>query len=166
MAIPAARREESSCNCGALRKASRRVSRIYDDALAPVGLGSSQHTILAELGRRTDQPPTLWELSQALVMDRTTIARNLRPLERDGYVAVRPSDVDRRSKLVVLTAAGKAKLAESRVFWLQAQKTFERIFGATEAQQLRSQLLSIANNDAFETAIRSDSLNRAGHPNG
>ncbi|KAF1006708.1 MAG: hypothetical protein GAK28_02382 [Luteibacter sp.] len=138
-------REESSCNCGALRKASRRVSRLYDEALAPSGLGSSQHTILAEIARWGDQAPTLWELAHYLVMDRTTIARNLRPLEREGYVSVRPSDVDRRSKLVGLTPAGKAKLAESKVYWLQAQKTFERSFGVDEASLLRSQLLSIAN---------------------
>lgn len=149
MATTAGKRDESLCNCGALRKASRRVSRIYDEALAPTGLGSSQQTILAEIGRWADQPPTLWELSESLVMDRTTIARNLRPLERDGYVSVLPSHIDRRSKLVALTPAGKAKLAESRVYWLQAQKTFERAFGATEAALLRSQLLSIARSEAL-----------------
>lgn len=147
--MPASRqRDPSSCNCGALRKASRRVSRLYDEALAPTGLGSSQHTLLAEISRWGTEAPTLWELAESLVMDRTTIARNLRPLERDGYVAVRPSDIDRRSKLVALTPAGQAKLAETKVYWLQAQKTFERAFGASEAALLRSQLLSIANADA------------------
>ena len=140
-------RQMSSCNCGALRKASRRVSRLYDEALAPSGLGSSQHTILAEITRWGDQAPTLWELAHSLVMDRTTIARNLRPLEREGYVSVRPSEVDRRSKLVALTPAGKAKFAESKVYWSQAQKAFERSFGAEQAAWLRSQLLSIANAD-------------------
>jgi DNA-binding MarR family transcriptional regulator len=145
--------KESLCNCGALRKASRRVTRIYDEALAPVGLGSSQHTILAELARWTEQPPTLWELAEALVMDRTTITRNLRPLERDGYVTVHSSDVDRRSKRVALTAAGKDKFAEASVFWLQAQKKFERAFGAAEARLFRSQLLQIARDNTLGSAM-------------
>jgi DNA-binding MarR family transcriptional regulator len=147
------KREESSCNCGALRKASRRMSRIYDEALSPVGLGSSQHTILAELSRRTEQAPTLWELADALVMDRTTITRNLRPLERDGYITVLPSEVDRRSKLVALTAAGKQKFEEASVFWLQAQKKFEQAFGAAQARLFRSQLLEIAKDDTFAAAM-------------
>ncbi|KJV26135.1 MarR family winged helix-turn-helix transcriptional regulator [Luteibacter yeojuensis] len=137
------------CNCGALRKASRRVSRLYDEALAPIGLGSSQHTLLVEISRwEGSQAPTLWELAESMVMDRTTIARNLKPLERDGYVAIRPSKTDRRSKLVSLTAAGTAKVAESKPYWLQAQKAFERAFGAKEAAVLREQLLSIANDHA------------------
>ena len=148
-------REASLCNCGALRKASRRVSRIYDEVLAPVGLGSVQHSILAETARWTEQAPTLWELADALVMDRSTIARNLRPLERDGYLTVLPSEVDRRSKLVSLTPEGRAKLAEARVLWLRAQKSFEQTFGAVEAGALRSQLLAIANDSKFGASMKS-----------
>jgi DNA-binding MarR family transcriptional regulator len=130
------------------------MSRIYDEALSPVGLGSSQHTILAELARWTDQAPTLWELADALVMDRTTVTRNLRPLERDGYVTVLASEVDRRSKLVALTHAGKEKFAEARVFWLQAQKKFEQAFGSAQARLFRSQLLEIARDDTFAAAMK------------
>jgi DNA-binding MarR family transcriptional regulator len=137
------------------------VTRIYDEALAPVGLGASQHTILAELARRTEQPPTLWELADALVMDRTTITRNLRPLERDGYVTVHSSDVDRRRKLVALTAAGKDKFAEASVFWLQAQNKFERAFGATQTRVFRSQLLEIAKDSTFAAVMNASLENKS-----
>jgi DNA-binding MarR family transcriptional regulator len=153
-------RDASLCNCGALRKASRRVSRIYDEALAPTGLGSVQHSILAETARWTAQPPTLWELADALVMDRSTIARNLRPLERDGYLTVLPSETDRRRKLVTLTSAGQAKLAQARVFWLQAQKNFEKTFGMPESVALRSRLLAIANDSTFAASMKSGAVDQ------
>ncbi|ARP84139.1 hypothetical protein CAL12_27205 [Bordetella genomosp. 8] len=139
------KRPPSPCNCGALRKAARRISRLYDEALAPVGIGAGQHAILAELARWADDAPTLWELADALVLDRTTIGRNLRPLERDGYVDIRPCAIDRRKKRVGLTPAGRRKLAESAIHWQQAQDAFERSFGPAQARSLRSRLLAIAN---------------------
>jgi DNA-binding MarR family transcriptional regulator len=158
MTMEVRKREESSCNCGALRKASRRMSRIYDEALAPAGLGSSQHAILAESARWTGKSPSRWELADALVMDRTTLTRNLGPLQRDGYVLLSSSETDRRSKLVALTPAGKAKLAEARVLWRKAQKEFERAFGADEARLLRSQLLAIATSSTFEPGSTDQTL--------
>ena len=76
------------CNCAALRKASRRLSQLYDSALAPSGLKSTQFAMLAEIERRTDEPPTIRDLADALVMDQSTIGQNLRPLERDGLVSL------------------------------------------------------------------------------
>lgn len=155
MATEILERQESPCHCGALRKAARRMSRIYDEALASAGLGASQHAILAELARWAEQPPTLLELADALVLDRTTIGRNLRPLERDGYVTVLPSDSDRRRKLVALTPVGKAKLAQASVLWQQAQEKFEQAFGSARARGLRAQLLAIANDNLTAAPPRS-----------
>jgi DNA-binding MarR family transcriptional regulator len=75
------------CFAGAARKASRRLTQFYDDALEPCGLRSTQYTILAELARFAS-PPTLAELARALVSDRSAVGHNLRPLIRDGYVAL------------------------------------------------------------------------------
>ncbi len=72
--------EPNRCNCTALRKASRRMSQFYDAALAPSGLRSTQFSILADLARRGDTPPTIRELSETLVLDQSTIGQNLRPL--------------------------------------------------------------------------------------
>jgi len=141
--------EASPCNCTAMRKASRRLSQMYDNALAPTGLKSTQYSILAEI-RRRGEPPTMRELADAMVMDRSTLGHNLGPLERDGLVALAASETDRRSKHVVLTAQGRVRLAEARRLWQAVQKRFEQRFGVAEAAALRAVLLDIA---ADETLV-------------
>jgi DNA-binding MarR family transcriptional regulator len=135
---------ESPCNATAMRKASRRVTQLYDDALAPCGLRSTQHAILAELDRRSDEPPTMRELAQALVMDRSALGHTLRPLEREGLIALQESADDRRRRLVVMTPAGMAKLRVAKQLWQTAQDRFEHVVGAPEAADLRAALLGIA----------------------
>jgi DNA-binding MarR family transcriptional regulator len=137
------------CNCGALRKASRRVSQMYDAALAPAGLKSTQLAILTAIGHRANDPPTMRELADTLVMDRSTLGQNLGPLERDRLVALAPSAADRRRKLVVLTAEGRARSAQAISLWRLAQERFERTLGSAEAAGLRRVLLGIASNKDF-----------------
>jgi DNA-binding MarR family transcriptional regulator len=132
------------CNCTALRKASRRVSQMYDAALAPAELKATQLAILSEIDLRAHDPPTMRELADAMVMDRSTLGQNLRPLERDRLVAWQPSDADRRRKLVVLTEKGRAKRMQASSLWRDAQERFERTVGAAEAARLRGILLGIA----------------------
>src|SRR5271170_7584973 len=74
------------CNCLALRQATRHVTQFYDQCLAPAGLRTTQFSILARLRRLG--PVTISALAADLVMDRTTLGRNLQPLEREGLVAV------------------------------------------------------------------------------
>ena len=71
------------------------------------------------------------ELAAALVLDRTALNHNLKPLQRDGLVTVTVDKDDRRSRLVRLTKRGEARLAETRTAWQQAQERFETAFGAT-----------------------------------
>jgi DNA-binding MarR family transcriptional regulator len=80
--------EQSSCTATAMRKASRRLTQLYDVALAPCGIRSTQFAILAEVNRRSKEPPTMRELADALVMDRSALGHNLRPLERDELIAL------------------------------------------------------------------------------
>src|SRR5271170_5779046 len=105
------------CNCTALRKASRRVSHLYDSVLASSGLKSTQYSILSEISRRGRRPPTMRELADAVVMDRSTLGHNLRPLERDQLVSLEGAATDRRRKYVVLTRRGRAAFAESKKLW-------------------------------------------------
>ena len=105
---PMAGYRPGECFVGAARKASRRLTQFYDDALEPCGLRSTQYTILAELGR-FGAPPTLAELASALVSDRSAVGHNLRPLIRDGYVALERGAKDRRERRIVLTARGPIK---------------------------------------------------------
>jgi DNA-binding MarR family transcriptional regulator len=144
------------CNGTALRKATRRVSQLYDAIIANCGLRSTQRSILIQIARA--QSPTMSELAAAMVLDRSALAHNLKPLERDGLVAVVPDPEDRRSRIVTLTKRGEAKLAASMSLWRDAQARFEKAFGAEQAEALRSALAIMASDDfaeAFEKAGRS-----------
>jgi DNA-binding MarR family transcriptional regulator len=136
-----------ACNATALRKASRRLTQLYDDALQPCGLRSTQYAILAEVARRADDPPTMRELADALVLDRSALGHNLRPLERDGWLALAASAADRRRRHVVLTPAGITILAAARPRWQAAQRQFEAALGTAEAARLRNVLTGIAQNE-------------------
>src|ERR1700691_476606 len=137
----------NACTCGSLRKASRRISQFYDTALAPVGIKSTQYSILSEVDRGSTQGPvTMCELATAMVMDRSTLGHNLKPLERDDFVMLRLSADDRRRRYVELTKKGRLMLRKSRRLWQHAEGRFESIFGKKPAAELRAVLLSIAGN--------------------
>jgi DNA-binding MarR family transcriptional regulator len=143
--------DASPCCATAMRKASRRLSQLYDDALVSAGIRATQYAILAELDRRSKEPPTMRELANALVMDRSALGHNLRPLERDDYIVLRESDEDRRRRHVVLTPQGKAKLKEARRLWQTAQNRFHEVFGKSAAEDLRATLLEIAYDERLAT---------------
>jgi DNA-binding MarR family transcriptional regulator len=124
------------CNCLALRQAARQVTQFYDRYLQPSGLRATQYSILARLKRHG--PMTINALAADLVMDRTTLGRNILPLQRDGLIAVGRSKGDRRSKELRLTRAGAARFATSASAWTRAQAAFERAFGADRAKDLRA----------------------------
>src|ERR1700761_1541664 len=136
--------EPNSCNCAALRKASRRMSQFYDAALASCGLKSTQFAVLAEIERRAEAPPTIRDLAERLVMDQSTIGQNLRPLEREGLIALVTDETDRRSRRVTLTRTGRARLAAALPLWSSAQQRFESGFGKRAAAELRTVLGTIA----------------------
>ncbi len=143
----AAPRQRAACTCGSLRKASRRISQFYDSALAPVGIKSTQFSILSEVERGSVAGSvSMCELAAAMVMDRSTLGHNLRPLARDELLVLRLAPHDRRKRHVVLTRKGKALLQRARRMWRVAEGRFENIFGKQPAAELRAVLLSIANN--------------------
>jgi DNA-binding MarR family transcriptional regulator len=132
------------CNAGAIRRAGRRVGHFYDTALAPAGVSLCQWGILSAVNRRGAALPSVQELAEELVMDRSTLGQNLRPLERDNFVTLLTDPRDRRVRLIALTKSGIAKYHEAKSYWEQAQERFEEVFGRGEAAKLRSALLSIA----------------------
>ena len=134
--------EPEICNFAALRQAARRVTKLYDDALAPIGLGANQFSILARLS--LVGPSTIQDLAGLLVMDRSTLGHLLRPLEKRGLVKLAISERDRRSRMVALTPAGKAVVAKGRPRWAAAQRQFESTFGKEAALELRAVLKEIA----------------------
>jgi DNA-binding MarR family transcriptional regulator len=150
--------EGGRCNCTTLRKASRRISQLYDTALAPSGLKTTQRAILAQIKR--SQPTTVGALAEALVMDSGALAHTLKPLERDGLVAVTIDPDDRRNRLITLTSTGRAKLAETDALWAKAQRGFEIAFGGAESEALREALQFLVS-DRFVTAFESSLTSRA-----
>jgi DNA-binding MarR family transcriptional regulator len=137
--------QKSVCNCTALRKATRRVSQLYDSALEPCGIRATQRTILSQIAR--SGAPPLGELAEALVMDRGALTHNLKPLARDGLVKISVDPQDRRNRLIGLTAQGRAKLAESDALWARAQRGFEAGFGAAKSASLRKALEYLVSDD-------------------
>jgi len=142
----------TACTCGSLRKASRRISQFYDAALAPVGIKSTQFSILAEVERgNIEGPLSMCELATAMVMDRSTLGHNLRPLERDDLLSLRLTLTDRRKRHVALTKKGRSTLRRARRLWRTAEGRFETIFGKRHAADLREVLLYIAGNDELNS---------------
>ncbi|WP_295994157.1 MarR family winged helix-turn-helix transcriptional regulator [Rugamonas sp.] len=124
------------CNCSSLRSATRVLTALYDDALRPSGLRTTQYSILSRLSKVG--PITLNELADMLAMDRTTLGRNLRPLEREGLVQLAVGEVDKRERVVSLTRAGKAALKRALPLWQEVHARFEEHFGAAESGRLRA----------------------------
>lgn len=127
----------SPCNSLALRQAARHVSQIYESHLAAEGLRASQYSILSTLGR--NGPLAINGLAKLMVMDRTTLGRALRPLERDGLLEI-AAGPDGRTRSLRLTLAGETKLAAAALRWREAQDEFETAFGVQDAADLRATL--------------------------
>jgi DNA-binding MarR family transcriptional regulator len=132
--------DSTPCLCFALRQASRAVSRFYDDELRSVGLRTTQYSLLARLRRSGEVRQR--DLGELTLHDETTLTRNLRPLVAAGWVAIRSGD-DRREKLVRITEAGIAKLAEARRAWKRAQTRMQALLPTGAWQDLLAVLPEI-----------------------
>ncbi|MBL4891912.1 MAG: winged helix-turn-helix transcriptional regulator [Rhizobiaceae bacterium] len=130
----------ASCTCTNIRKAARIVTQAYNDALRPVDLRSTQFTLLANLTRKGDTPLT--QLAEAMVMDRTTLTRNLKPLERRQLIHI-GHEKDQRVRKIGITPAGKQIFEDALPLWQEMQKQI--------AQGMGQQRWSDFMNDLSET---------------
>ena len=130
-----------ACLCLHSQRAARTLARRFDDALQAVNLSSGQFSLLVSLNR--PEPPSLGAVAQLLAMDRTTLTANLKPLQRRALVKVAVDKHDRRSRLLVLTAAGKNLLAKAVPIWRRTHAELDRRFSARRLAQLRSGLLAL-----------------------
>ena len=128
---------EATCACSNVRKAARTVTQLFDEMLQPTGLRSTQFTLLVAVARLREAPVT--QLAEALVMDRTTLARNLKPLESLGLLTVE-AGTDRRRHLVRLTERGRQALARALPYWEQAQHQVVTRLGQEQWHALRASL--------------------------
>lgn len=138
----------SRCSYAALRRAVRRVGRIYDDALVQVGLNAAQYNLLATVARIGT--PTQSELAADLVMDLSALGRTLKPLIREGWVMTLKDGNDGRTKRVELTSVGQGRLREASERWAGAQARFDRLVGRTASKELRALLDRLASEDFAE----------------
>jgi DNA-binding MarR family transcriptional regulator len=128
---------EESCACLNVRKAARAITQLFDEVLQPTGLRSTQFPLLVVVARLREAPVT--QLAEELVMDRTTLARNLKPLESQGLLTIE-AGTDRRRHLVRLTERGRQALARALPYWEQAQHQVVTRLGHEQWHALRDSL--------------------------
>ena len=112
--------ETVDCACLNLRGAARAVTQMYDEVLRPSGLKATQFSVLAAVA--TVGPASMTVIAKALVMDRTTLTRNLKPLMVRGLVKTGKGADDRRQRRIVVTREGKAVLAKALPLWKKAHE--------------------------------------------
>ncbi|MGB7127440.1 MAG: MarR family winged helix-turn-helix transcriptional regulator [Methylovirgula sp.] len=151
MTFPSTPKAED-CNCLAVRQAARHVTQFYDQFLAPIGLRTTQYSILGKLKRAGTM--TINAMAAELVMDRTTLGRNILPLQREGLLAVRPGKTDRRSKELQLTELGRERYEAGAARWVEAQCQFESTFGDKRAAELRALLRAVAATELGSAAAK------------
>jgi DNA-binding MarR family transcriptional regulator len=148
----AARKIATECTCMSVRQAARQVSRLYDEALRPVGLQSSQLTVLVATAMFGDEGARIGPMADALGMERTTLTRNLRPLEKAGWVRVARDPVDARARIVLLTRAGERAIEKALPLWEQSQKQLRALLGRGQADELRKNLVNVSSKCAEHAA--------------
>ncbi len=121
------------CIAVRVRMLSRTITRLYDDALRPYGLTVSQLNMLAAIGRR--QPAAAGKVAELLSMEISTLSRNARLMEREGWVEITPAERG-NGRMLAVTPAGLRKLAEVEPAWEQAQREARTLLGDDGADQL------------------------------
>jgi len=128
---------DTQCTCGRLRRTARCMTQCYETALKPTGLTISQYQILAHTAH--SKALSITALAAIIAVDRTTLTRNLRPLENTGLIAV-VDGPDRRSRAVELTPAGQLKYQQGLVCWGAAQAALEQHLGSARTAALHELL--------------------------
>ncbi|MBL3529594.1 MAG: winged helix-turn-helix transcriptional regulator [gamma proteobacterium endosymbiont of Lamellibrachia anaximandri] len=130
-----------TCAVFNLRKASRAVTKFYEEIMKPSGILPTQFTLLVVT--RAFGPITISSMAELLVMDRTTLTRNLKPLEREGLLLVVPGKNDKRSREVSLTNKGLEHLEEALPLWQEAQSRIEQALGSLRLDRMLDDLTAV-----------------------
>lgn len=129
-----------TCICHKTRMAARVITRVYDDALRSTGLRATQLSVLAAVGAHGAL--SIKALADTLEMERTTLTRNLRPLEEQGFVAL-SAEGRHRSRTLTLTASGRAALRGALPAWEKAQRSVERDLAVPGEPAIQTALLRL-----------------------
>lgn len=125
------------CTCYRFRQVVRLLSRNYDAFLAELGISIGQFGLLATIAVR--EGDSITQIAEVMNMDRTTLTRNLTPLQRMGYIAT-ASGADKRTRALELTSAGAKTLKAAMPKWQVAQRQFEKQIGIKQVEQLNREL--------------------------
>ncbi len=131
---------DDTCHCILLRKATRKVSSYYDEALAPIGVNIGQFSLLRNINRL--QPISLTELAAKVELDRSTVGRNAKVLERMGLVGFGHGK-DQREALLSLTPEGHALLKQGAPLWDSVQDDIAARLGEEKTRQLQELLAAL-----------------------
>ena len=125
---------ETTCLCLNVRKMARVLTHHYEASLQPGGLRITQFSLLVAIALAQKVPLT--RLAEVIAMDRTTLARNLKPLERQHLITVETSTEDRRVRVIALTDEGRQKVNDALPRWKQAQTQMMSLLGPQQSQSL------------------------------
>lgn len=156
--LEAAAAMANDCLCFRARRVSRALTRLYDEALRPLGIHATQLTVLNAIAmmsspraaRGGERGGSIGSIAEVLGMDSTTLSRNVRPLENDGLVRIDRSSADRRVRILRLTPDGERLVAEALPLWKKAHGRVVDALGADAAAALRDQF------DATVAAAKAD----------
>ncbi len=137
----AERHHQLACYCAGVRQAARAVTKVYDEAFRPLGLKATQFTILEALERNGEA--RILDLCDILVIDQTTLTRNLALMARAGWIGAQPGGEDRRERYWKLTRAGMALHARARPLWRSAQVRLEALRGVSAMSALKGDLAKL-----------------------
>lgn len=142
--VMAAQVMAAECLCFRARRVSRALTRLYDEELRSLGILATQLTLLNEIALSGEAGARMSGLAEILAMDGTTLSRNLRPLEKAGFIAIGRLPSDRRVRVVELTSAGHQLIEEALPHWQRAHERVVAFLGPAAAAELR---------ERFDTAV-------------
>jgi len=129
------------CVCANLRKKTRVVTQLYDKLLQPTGLKVTQYSMLANINQQ--QSVSISQLGDILLLDQTTITRNINVLKQNGYVNITKDPQDARTKIITLTKKGVEKLNEAAPIWEDIQERIINDIGLEKYEHFYETLKSI-----------------------
>lgn len=134
--------DHEPCICTSLRQAAQATTEIYDRILEPSGLKITMFRVLRRLSHAGE--PTISELARIVELDRSSLGRNLKVLERENFVRLIDGEADERSKVVRLTPKGKAALAKALPLWTEAQSRLTAALGGNDKQAVFNVLAKVS----------------------
>ena len=129
------------CMCYNLRKTSRAITQFYDNMLEPSGLAITQFSLL--VGLSIAENPTITKMANEMIIDRTTLTRNLSILQNHGLIKITASGNDKREKNIIITNKSKELLATALPLWEKAQSTVVKKFGKKNCNDILLDLSKI-----------------------